>query len=717
MSRDLGQLVYDAALRPHHQRDPARLAERGRRRRRTRRAAVGAGTAAVMVAAAVTVTEPAGTPTPPEIVDQPSPTVAPAPDPTETDETVAAEPVALEIVDHAAGGSAITGGFGSVWIAGPYRYETEPDGRDWAEIVRASPDGRTLEAVIEVPVTMRHVVTTDESVWAVSVADGAQRQNLLIRIDPDTNEVIEQIDLGDFSTGGIVMTDAGELLLVQGNGHPAEVLWLSPNGQIISQGDLSFLGSATAVANHDGSVAIADEDGVLVIAEEVLLAADDPATDELVEVTGAPTSLGFAADGLWKASYIGQHVVNIGPEATTAGPDRFLLDTRPVALLTNPVSEGFFAVGWDGQASYGARGRDEVIPVAQGPTDVAAAGWIGPAIWIIGHDDVQLIPLEQQGGPVEAAPTETPDITPPPAADGLELGPGGVLVATSSLAYSLELRDAPSGDVLRRLGVGSEALPVPTVSDDGTQLYTTVWMSSCWQEVVKVDPHVGTATVIADGYGVAVSPDGRHLAWLQHVDCRYSHPDLVVYDLDTGSAQVYPTPGWTGHRWVQLDDLAFSPDASRIAFVQREGRISGGNYQQLNPSHPAHLQILDLTEATTTADADAVPLLSKTAEEFHTPVWTSANTFMVAAEPSRSSDAHGTTARIIEVQTAGDSSTTVLERDASISLIDLDATGEYLLWIETITKDPGQRAQQDDLWVLDDGTPRLLAEDVAAAAW
>lgn len=579
-------------------------------------------------------------------------------------------------------------------------------------IVRASPDGRTLEAVIEVPVSMRHVVTTDESVWAVSVADGAQRQNLLIRIDPDTNEVVEEIELGEFSTGGMTVTDAGELLLVQGNGHPAEVLWLSPDGRIIDRGDLAFLGSATAVASHDGRVAIAGEAGVLVIAEEALLA-DDAATDGLVEVTGAPTSLGFASDGLWMASYSGQHVVTIGPGAATAGPGRFLLETRPVTLLTEPVSEGFFTVGWDGQVSYGARGRAEVVTVAQGPTDVTAAGWIGPAFWIVGHDDVQLVPLEQQGGPVEAAPTEGPDIAPPPAADGLELGPGGFLVATS-LPTGLELRDATSGEVVRELGVGSEALPVPAVSDDGTQLYTTVWQTSCWQEVVKVDPHEGTSTVVANGYEVAVSPDGRHLAWLEDDDCRYSHPDLVVHDLETGSTQVYPTPGWTGGWWAQLDDLAFSPDASRIAFVRREGRISGGSYEPPDRSHPAELQVLDLTEATTAA---AVPLLPETAEDYHTPVWTGADTLLVAAEPAPGSDARGTTARIIEVQTTGGPPTTILERDAGITLIDLDATGQHLLWIETIPKDPGEHGQQDDLWMLDDSTPRLLAEDVSAAAW
>ena len=302
----------------------------------------------------------------------------------------------------------------------------------------------------------------------------------------------------------------------------------------------------------------------------------------------------------------------------------------------------------------------------------------------------------------------------PPDRDGaLDLGPDGVLVGT--WRYTLQVRDATTGELIRDLGVGSEGLPVPSVSDDGRWLFTTVLQTGCLSNVVAVDPVDGSTTVVATGGWVAVSPDGRRVAWIGP-DC--GRNDLTVLDLTDGTVRTYPTALPPEDRWIALSDLAFSPDGDRLAYLRREGPIVNGSLEPQDPTVPAILQVLDLATAETTDDAQPVQILPRTGEDLHSPVWRDPDTLWVAAEPVPRDDAFGTTARILEVAVVPSGPPrTVLERGASITQIALDATRTQLLWIETNPKVPGKHAQRDALWILDDGAPTRLAADIAAADW
>lgn len=326
------------------------------------------------------------------------------------------------------------------------------------------------------------------------------------------------------------------------------------------------------------------------------------------------------------------------------------------------------------------------------------------------HDGASEADISESESPRPVAVTPPPS----PAGQGLELGPDGVLVGT--WRHTLQIRDATTGELIRDLGVGSEALPVPSVSDDGRWLFTTVMQTSCYWDVVAVDPADGSTTVLAGGADVTVSPDGHQVAW---VGSPCDRRDITVLDLTDGNVRTYPTPPPPQDRWTALSDLAFSPDADRLAYIRRGGPIVNGSLEPpQDPTVPATLQILNLTTAKTTDDAEPVQFLPKTGEDLHSPVWRDADTLWVAAQPGHWNEAHGTRARILEVAVVPSGPPrTVLERDASITHIALDATRTHLLWIETQPKVPGEHAQRDALWTLDDGAPTQLANDVAAADW
>jgi hypothetical protein len=191
-----------------------------------------------------------------------------------------------------------------------------------------------------------------------------------------------------------------------------------------------------------------------------------------------------------------------------------------------------------------------------------------------------------------------------------------------------------------------------------------------------------------------------------------------VLDLSDGSVRRYPTVQPRPDRWVMVQDLAFSPDGHRLAFVRHEGPIVDGSYEPpQDPTVPATLQVLDLATAEITSDAIAVPLQPKTGEDLHTPVWRDADTLWVAAEPGYWDDAYGSTGRVLELHVDGGPPKTVIQRDASIARIDLDGSRTRLLWIERDPKVPGDHAERDALWTLDGNAARLLARDVAAADW
>lgn len=209
------------------------------------------------------------------------------------------------------------------------------------------------------------------------------------------------IDLGDFSTAGIAVTDDGDLLLVQGNGHPGEAVWISAaDGREIRRAPLGAVRNASAVAYRDGAVAIADADGAAVIrtTEDVLAGGDRTLAGEPVPVPSIPTDLGFASDGLWVASVTGRLVTRIGRSATEPGGTTFELPADPVTVLTDPVAPGALIVTANGAIYLAAADRNELALVAGTAVPTTTALRSGAHVWLIGGepggpDGVVLVPL------------------------------------------------------------------------------------------------------------------------------------------------------------------------------------------------------------------------------------------------------------------------------------------------------------------------------------
>lgn len=376
MSADLERLLHDTAVEPERHPDPADLVARGRRRRRTRRAAAGAGAALAVLAVAVLV--PAVLPDDrPVIVDEPSP--GPRPSPTATSPQADVRQVAAEVAERAGGAAAVADGFGSVWFAGPSR---DDERRENADVVRASSDGSRLEAVVTVPVPMSHLAVTGDAVWAVRAGDGAVPQNVMVRVDPDTNEVVGETDLGAFSTAGMVTTDTGDLLLVSGNTGPAEAMWVSGDtGDVVARTGIDVLESAVSVAYRDGTVVVADfaSSSVMVVDEQDLRTGVLP---EPVRVPYPPTHVTFDADGgLWVASVPESTVTLVDAGADPVVGESFFLPRPPVAAFAT-ADGGAVVVTFDGTVVRESVDGEPTV-VSEGPFDTTVAARAADRVWLV----------------------------------------------------------------------------------------------------------------------------------------------------------------------------------------------------------------------------------------------------------------------------------------------------------------------------------------------
>lgn len=254
MSTDLERALNDVAKRPSRPIDAADLVRRADRRTRTTRVVLSVVGLFALVAGGFAVQQAITDPGPPEIIDQP----------TNLEEPDEAAGIGPELAALAAPGARdAVGGFGSVWIAA--NYPPQPQGPP--PVVRASADASEVEAVIEMDGPMRLLAVTGGSVWAAANADGTQRVNLLVRIDPDTDRADPPINLGEFQVTAMRVDGNGDLLLLQGGpGYPAEVMRVDgTTGDPMARWQLDGVETVAAATHFDGRLAVADLQGRLAV--------------------------------------------------------------------------------------------------------------------------------------------------------------------------------------------------------------------------------------------------------------------------------------------------------------------------------------------------------------------------------------------------------------------------------------------------------------------
>lgn len=400
MSADLEQALEDAAKRPSRQVDAADLVRRADRRTRTTRVLLSVVAVLALAAGGFAVQQTLTDPGPPEIVDQPT-------TPDEPDEATGVDPELAALA--APGARDAVAGFGSVWIAA--NYPPQPQGPP--PVVRASADASEVEAVIEMDSPMRWLAVTGGYVWAAANADGAQRDNLLVRIDPDTNQADPPINLGEFQVAEMLVDGHGDLLLLQGGpGDRPEVMRVDgTTGDPMARWQLNGVETVSAATYFDGRLAVTDLQGRLAVFTDETLSdggqgsslQPDLLVDDLPERARAvaPTS-----SGIWSVHVDPHRAVRTSWEADTlttvdlpGEPADVTTLVRSARTAQQRAATAHVALTGGDVIAVDPSGGAEPIASADGPLGHLLRD--GNNLWLFG-DSLHVIQLD---GDSTAAPT------------------------------------------------------------------------------------------------------------------------------------------------------------------------------------------------------------------------------------------------------------------------------------------------------------------------
>jgi Tol biopolymer transport system component len=314
-----------------------------------------------------------------------------------------------------------------------------------------------------------------------------------------------------------------------------------------------------------------------------------------------------------------------------------------------------------------------------------------------------------RGVPVPAiTPTASPTASPSPSVSATA-SPAAVappapstIVATRQEAWELglELLSALTGRVGRRVDINSgEGSVAPVVSYDRKTVYFSRVETSCRNEIVTVPVHGGAERHIAYGGAIALSRDGRRLAYLTRADC--DQPDvLVVHDLVTGAERTWSSAGFSG-----LLTPAWAPDSRHLAILGEHALPPGPAEPGSGGVAGRDLYILD-ADGPGTAVADGRKARGTPTDHYlaEAPIYRGGDGTLVLLEgcchlnfPSR----------LVQIDPETGSRKVLVTFDGDVSWVDFDASGAHMLHVSS----------DATLYRWDDGHPVAVAHDIWAADW
>ncbi|MGH9039169.1 MAG: TolB family protein, partial [Acidimicrobiia bacterium] len=195
------------------------------------------------------------------------------------------------------------------------------------------------------------------------------------------------------------------------------------------------------------------------------------------------------------------------------------------------------------------------------------------------------------------------------------------------------------------------------------ELYTVVFKDGVYT-IHRVPQRSGAAprAVVAHGSRVTVSPDGRFLAYVYHADGfeGAEAQGIAILDLDTGATRRFsgaPVPSGESEDYSVIDNLAISPDSTRLAFDHFDSR---------------QVFVLDLLTSKTMADAHPQGV-----EGARSPAFLADGTLAII-------NAEG---RIVTVSSDGDSNLGLIAIADRAEAIDADDHGNLMVRISDFTWD------------------------------
>jgi hypothetical protein len=242
-----------------------------------------------------------------------------------TEESVGAGSFSVELgspIDVGDGPNAVAAGAGGVWVsAHPF------EGGDF-RLVRLDPVSGEVVARIPVPalptweVGGGGLVALPNSVWVTGAVDRAEGSGccdaIVYRVDPATNEVAEQIDLGPGSGADVWIDGTDMWVLVSGVEADPERTIEVVRIDMVSRDEVARIPLPTSWAKQvfafDGSIWVQGDRAPTQDVDPDVLFQIDPATNRYVGAVDLPTPAYVTMDGssIWQRSSGG--VVRIDPD-------------------------------------------------------------------------------------------------------------------------------------------------------------------------------------------------------------------------------------------------------------------------------------------------------------------------------------------------------------------------------------------------------------------